>query len=228
LSKLFDTLEQIRENESYRPPESAVTKLTNTDPPKKRPLRALIMFACIAGLVGYIFLSDVRNSIFPPAGKKDAATITEQAAPVPSVDVGPGRSLQAGPVAESGQSVLYTSDSLAVWQKELQSSEILPERKSVLLNNIGAYYIFHQHYWKGLSFLDEALHIQPRSVEMLVNYAVALAELNLMGAAGVYLEKAFQIDPENPALKRNLALLQGARIVEEKIYSLYTGTAGSR
>lgn len=241
MSKLFDTLEKIRENEAYQPQDHA----DKNGQPSILPKRSIFIGICLALviIIAVISLSDlhfksgpgsqaekkaelppasavvkketapaVKNAELPPA----SAVVEKEAAPaVNAADIKPAVSVNS-----TEKSRIYTPATLQQWENELAGAADSAGR-IILLNNIATYYIYHQQYWKGLTFLDRGLAMQPRSSELLINYAVALTEMGLYGAAAKYYEKAYDIDPAHPALAENLEIIKQAKIMEDRLAVIY-------
>lgn len=228
MSKLFNTLEKIRNNEAVRP--------TTGGQRKERSGLSKKTVLTIAAVLGALLAMGLLYFIRPPAGlmtqldpPADRLTGPEQSTPAHS---GPKRQIPVSGYPEGQptvggqtdeQTYLSSPATLKNMQEKLARATDLPaDSRAVLLNNIAAYHIYNQQYWKGLYFLEKAMAEAPVSVEPLINYAVALTEMGLYGVAGNYLKQAYLLDPSHPALLKNTALLKQSHIMDETLNSLYS------
>ncbi len=213
MSKLFDTLEQIRSNEGrslHSVPETAQNRQSGA---RKKILAVILVLCGIA--TGLFYFGDIsiinQSGLFPrpePTGKKSALNI-----PRPTISqlppIAAGRKNSNIPLsADYTKAEKINSQSLQAWQKALQEHSLSKSDKAKILNNIGSYYIFNQQHWKGLAYLDRALAIEPDNPIFLINFGVALAELGMMDLSIQYLQHARQVAPDNQALIKNLDLMK--------------------
>lgn len=214
MSKLFDTLEQIRENEEAAPRKTAPK--STREPRKGGPRPAVVVFVVLVGIL-CVTLLYVDFSIFqgqpPPPDSQVTSASREPSQPGPTApDSAPH------PVADISSTPAATPDT---WQEILAAPSIDPGQKAILLNNIATRHIQEQEYWKGISILEHALKLSPDSPEILINYGVALTELDILEVAALYFEEAYRINPGHPALIRNIAILKQNTLMGEKLMSLY-------
>jgi tetratricopeptide (TPR) repeat protein len=95
-----------------------------------------------------------------------------------------------------------------------QSMEILkkgierfPEDEK-LKTHLVRLFLSSAHKEEAEKLLEEVLKLNPYNVESLINLGVFAAEKNDLKAAEKFWKKAQTIDPKNPALNKNLALLK--------------------
>jgi tetratricopeptide (TPR) repeat protein len=225
MSKLFDTLEQIRSNESrslHSVPETAQTRQLKV---RKKILAVVLVLCGIA--TGLFYFGDIsiinQSGLFSkpePAEKKSALNSS-----LPTIS-------QQPPIADDSKnsniplSSDYTkagkinSRSLQAWKKALQKHSLSKSDRAKTLNNIGSYYIFNNQHWKGLAYLDKALAIEPDNPIFLINFGIALAELGMIDLSIQYFQHARQIAPDNPALIKNLNLLKETDLMPAKFEKL--------
>ena len=97
----------------------------------------------------------------------------------------------------------------AIEEKPLLSLE--PKNRTdfqqmVDLNNQGTRFLTKNRYWQSIFYFDKARQIQPQSVEPVINLAVALSELGLAGPANRFFTEARKIDPDHPVLQENMII----------------------
>jgi len=220
LSKLFDTLEQIRENEAQQPSRPSGKSTQADGRSKRRVVVAGSLFLVVISLILLFRLIDFSSFVSHPSpatpGGETKSGDSTQASPA-AVLTSPG--MLTG--SDTGQNYSITAADLQRWQTALQDEKLPIAEQEGLLNNIAVYYINNQQHWQGLSFLDRALQLRADSAEALINYAVALTELGLYGVAADYFERAYRANPAHPALIRNIALLRQHDILGERLLSLY-------
>lgn len=213
MSKLFDTLEKIRRQETYHVPKTAGgfqgQNLSGSN--RKHKLLTIVLIAgavlvvAAAALVFRHFLHKTSTddtikiiTASEQSGKSSKTIPSPQATTkLPATDQ-VAHEKQAGHIQPP---VLNTSTPKAVLSSE-QSTE---------LNNLGAETIrAKQDYWKGLYLLNQAKEKDPTRIEPLINMAVALNELGLTGPANRYMAQAYAMNPRHPALQQNLDILARA------------------
>lgn len=200
MSKLFDTLEQIRHHESHLVSGQTLKNQTKgTD--KAGPNKALLLLVILtAGFAAIYF------SLPMLTGKKPASTGTADFVPADTaVTVSP----PAPEVAHSLPAAVLFADDL------------------VNLNNTGVRHVENNDQWQGILVFSQILTQNPSRIEPLINIGVALAELGLIEPAKRYLHQAAIIDRNHPALQENLTILKKAGMLGEGFFE--TGlTSGER
>ncbi|MEA3547031.1 MAG: hypothetical protein U9R66_05145 [Thermodesulfobacteriota bacterium] len=187
MSKLFETLEKIQQNEPALALAGPHISADGTETKKKqwqRLLPVLLLTAAVV-LIGSVYavrhqpvsIIQVKNDILPTKERND----TER--PPPELNV-----------VENSQLLSH----------ELQSRTAF--QQMVDLNNQGTRFLAKNRYWQGIYYFDQARKIQPQSVEPLINLAVALSELGLAGPANRFFTEARKIDPDHPGLQENLII----------------------
>ena len=187
MSKLFDTLEQIRRHEASNSPGGVATKAAGR---RIRPaLRGYFLLLALVAALALAYLNwpwlNVRR-LQPVVPKPLAASDsrTESAA-------GPATPVQAPAGAvKSGQD-------------------------PVVLNNLAVQQIENHDHWHGIYNLAVVLEQTPDAVEPLINMGVALAELGLFEPAKYYLGRALLLEPGQPALRKNISILKHLGIIDE-------------
>ncbi|MCF6289432.1 MAG: tetratricopeptide repeat protein [Desulfobacterales bacterium] len=215
MSKLFDTLERIRENEESQHREPAAPAPGRRGPGRRRLVLWAILCSAVAGLVLFVLITDFSSLLKPGRHPTPAAPVEPAAAPAGPRQVATG---QSGTTRAVNPVTRETRDQ---WRDKLADSDLTPEQRATLLNNIAAYYILDRQYWQGLSYLEQAIRLAPGAAEPLINYGVALTELGLYGVAIDYFERAGRINPDQPMLVKNIALLARNKIMGTRLLSLY-------
>ena len=75
--------------------------------------------------------------------------------------------------------------------------------------NLGNYYLNRGEVKQALAAYDTALKIEPRAAMVMVNAAMAYAQMGEKSRAEKSLVKAIKVAPDNAAAHFNLGLLQG-------------------
>lgn len=199
MSKLYNTLQQIRRNETY-----GVQNKNGVSPggPAKGKGRqkagvGLLLAACVA-LIIYLALPFFNK----PTGHSDSASVN-QSVPVVQHPEFQSQIAKTSIPAQTSSVDAGTAAQSAPSAKDLAS-----------LNNTGVKYVQKQDHWKGLYYLKKALEIKPQRIEPLINTAVALTELGLYGPAAHYFNEAYKLDPDHSGLRENIAVIAQANIME--------------
>ncbi len=223
MSKLFDTLEQIRKN------EAAKTSGPNTIPvskPKKKKLPprtiSFILIPIFLGVGIYVslpYLSAIVQQNISRFTKQEQSRTTIEPAPkvekkaaMPKTPQIASSSKQVKPAAPPATSKAPTPVSTSKPASKSQANSTL--QQFVSLNNKGTELISNNQYWEGIRYLNKAAELQPNSVEPLINIGVALSELGLYGPALRYFKKALEIDPNNQTTLDNITLLTEAGLLD--------------
>ena len=220
MSKLYNTLEQIRVNEVCR--TSGRNHASGRDQKIRRKGRQVLCLLVLAA--GLVVLLNFALPVIPtylPYQKiltakigtdQDSSSLpwSNKSAGYRTLSQVPERVPPIGPEPHSMEEQQSRAESIEIATKENQ--------KLITLINRGAGCIQKQEYWKGLYYLDQARKMQPQRIEPLINSAVALAELGLYELAVQYFNEARSIDPEHPLLKENLAILSKYGIAEENLF----------
>lgn len=223
MSKLFDTLEQIRKNEA--PQSSGLEGVTVSRLKKKRSttrIASIILIPALLG-VGIYFSLPYLSSFFQqdftevaqqeqsksPTKQSPQATIKPSAPPKSKVASVPKQTKPA-PKTLAKKSTPVVAPVKPTRPK--QTSTTL--QQFVSYNNKGANLISNEQYWEGISYLNKAARLQPNRPEPLINMGVALSELGLYGPASRYLRKALEIDPNQQKAIENIHLLTEAGLLD--------------
>lgn len=187
MSKLFDTLEQIKRNESAQISGSASGKY-----PKKsgkaginKTFLVVILLAVVSGTVYFLppgFLGKNRQS-----ADKDYLA-------------GPG----AIPPSAAVRSVARPAPAPNVSDKDING-----------LNDTGFRYVVNNDHWRGIFVFSTILDRYPDTIEPMINLGVSLAELGLVEPAKRYLRQAASLDRNHPGLRKNIDILKKAGIVDD-------------
>jgi len=185
VSKLFETLEKIQQNEPV--PAGPHISADGTENKKKQWYRFLpvLLLTVAVVLVGSFYA--VRHQ------------------PVSIIQV----KNDSPPREERGDQDSTPTELNAVENSPLLSPE--PETRTayqqmVDLNNQGTRFLKKNRYWQSIYYFDKARKIQPESVEPVINLAVALSELGLTGPANRVFIEAREIDPDHPGLRENMII----------------------
>lgn len=195
MSKLFDTLEKIRENEGSAAPPPVGAGGPSQGPVKARPWLVVVLGVGIVAIGAYAVLS---RSV-----PQQSASVARQEKVLPSV--------AAPPVAKSGPVPPVVSPSLAPAVDGVGAGGLAP------LNALGTACVERNQHWRGIYYLRQAHAMAPERLEPLVNLAVAYAELGLYRQANAYLVKAVAIDPGSEPLQANLRILHRANLLEQEL-----------
>ena len=207
MSKLFETLEQIRRNEAAakKPAASAPVAPSAKEPSRqpKKPLRRLAPLLLIAALAAGLALWQRpalialfhRGPGLTAKGPGQQVTLPAQERTVP-------------PPALPADTVKTAAPAAEVPAQPAGSPEF------VRLNNQAADLASRGQYWPAIGLLNQAIKLEPKRPEPLINMGVALAELGLYGPAVRYLRQAQAIAPDNVKLQENLELLARAGFLE--------------
>ena len=214
MSKLFDTLEKIRENEG-----TAQATGPGAGGPAPAPARSRRWLVVVLG-VGIVAtaLYGILSRSMPPRPQVSARQ--EKALPAVAVP----------PVAKSGAVATAVGPSQATPPATGAGADDLAR-----LNDLGAASVDRNQHWRGIYFFQQANAIAPGRLEPLVNLAVAYAELGLYRQANAYLIKAVAIDPQSKPLQDNLKILHRANLLDQALVAAMVprepppaGAAGQR
>lgn len=209
MSKLFDTLEKIQNNETYSP----VPGVGITSSPKPKGNKIIIMLIALAiGAIGLFFvLQRIETFRLPGITAKQPAHVS-----IPA-----------------DSQILQTETTVKHQESKMQ--KVIPATKPVkpiakelvhqmtTLNNQGVRLISKYEYWQGIYYLNKAHALSPQSIEPLVNMAVALMELGLTAPANRFFHEALTLDPNNRKLRDNLALAAQTGTLDNSLLNLVTG-----
>lgn len=85
----------------------------------------------------------------------------------------------------------------------------------IALNNQGVALVTRNQHWQGIYCFEKARKLQPGRIEPLINLSVALTELHLYGPARRYFDEAVKLDPNNPFLCKNIDIATGLGLLKE-------------
>lgn len=222
MSKLFDTLEQIRKNES---PQANGPKEAPVSRQKKKRINtrtvSIILIPVLLGVGIYFSLPHISDFIQQTLTRdtqqkqsKASPAETQRAPVVPST---PAKS-QVANVPEqtkpANQTLAEKTSAVDAGKTALSTQTSTAFQQFVFYNNKGTDLISNEQYWEGISYLDKAAKLQPNRVEPLINIGVALAELGLYGPASRYLKKALTVDPNHQKALENIKLLTEAGLLD--------------
>lgn len=223
MSKLFDTLEQIRKNET--PQHRELEGLTVSKLKKKRTTTRTVSIILIPALLGmgiYFslpYLSNLFQQNFTEHAKQQQSkSPSNESHQKPDKHSVPAIS----PVASLPKQTKPAPKTLAkkITPLAVPVKPSLPQKTNsslkqfVSYNNKGANLVSNEQYWEGISYLDKAARLQPNRPEPLINMGVALSELGLYGPASRYLKKALKIDPSQQKAIENIQLLTEAGLLD--------------
>jgi tetratricopeptide (TPR) repeat protein len=222
VSKLFDTLEQIRKNES---PQANGSKKAPVSRTKKKRINtrtiSIILIPALLGMGIYFSLPHISGFIQQNLTRvkqqkqlKTSPAETQKATVEPSA---PAKS-QVAKVPEqikpANQTLAQKTPAVDAVKPKLSTQTSTAFQQFVFYNNKGTDLIANEQYWEGISYLDKSAKLQPNRVEPLINIGVALAELGLYGPASRYLKKALEVDPNHRKAIENIQLLTEAGLLD--------------
>jgi hypothetical protein len=184
LSKLFDTLEQIRRNESAHD-SGHPRKNTPAGAGKLGGRKAFLIVALLAAATAVYF------SLPGLPGKKPGPTGREHG-------------VESGAVAPplAAPSVIRQPPPAILADEDLLS-----------LNNSGVKHVENNDPWRGIYIFSMILERAPGRIEPMINIGAALAELGLIEPAKRYFRQAAVLDRNHPGLRANIAILRKAGMV---------------
>ncbi|MBU0482351.1 MAG: hypothetical protein KKG47_14760 [Proteobacteria bacterium] len=186
MSKLFNTLEQIRRNESYQVSGSGTNASSGTTTELKRKKALFVLTLAVACFALVYFV----GPLILQSG--DSKNVHQKAENMSGV----------------------SSDSPEKSPGAVEASILLPQGGPKELNDLAARLIDKNEHWRGIYLLDGIIRQHPEMIEPFINISVALAELGLFEPAKRYLEEAMRIDPENQALLDNLLIMKKSGIID--------------
>jgi len=228
MSKLFDTLEQIRENEANTVSQSGGEVKTASVPvkkPVKKPHfafgRGRVAQRFIVPIVVLVLVGVGIYAALPWLGKdrgirvstvavQNQATPETKATATPAATEKNKQDTAALAVEDSGHEEPLPPTAEA-------APAIQPHPGAVRMNNRGVSLVKDGEYMEALHLFTEARKDAPDAIEPLINLAVAYTEFGLSEKGMTYFEKAFALDPVNPDLLNNLAMLDRAGLLHSKV-----------
>lgn len=208
MSKLFDTLEKIQNNDTYTPPAASDFQ----QPPKSKGKKYIIVPVVLAACAVIFFFVLQRSESFKVFRKS-----ASQSSGISTVQVPQSSTMHANTAA---QKMSPQGDTVAS-HINTDGSDSLQQMN--MLNNQGVKLISKSEYWAGIYYLNKAHTLSPRSIEPLINMGVALMELGLTVPANRFFHKALAIDPDNKKLRDNLILAAQARKLDDSLLALVSG-----
>lgn len=180
MSKLYDTLEKIQEQETDTTPAHKAF----TPPPARRTSRLVPLLAgvllVIALVVASYTLPLVNKDVSRQQKKAESSRPAEQQALSSRIS-------QPGPqVAEEEK-------------RDDQAQGEYFNNHAVRLNAEG-------ETWIALYYLDKASRVAPERPEPLINMALILTQMDLGFPAGRFFKKAHQLDPKSEYLRQAMEL----------------------
>ncbi len=225
MSKLYNTLEQIRRHEMpVIADDSTVSGNSRIGLQRNRKIIGTLVIIVGAAVLLYLNLPALSKYLpdsFNANSKQTAITAVPSQEPTSLIqDNGIDYSL---PLNEQ-QSMTASSKPLEGLnsQNSQTRNNSVKNQNFVSLVNIGVEQIRKFEYWKGLHALNEARKLDPERIEPVINMAVALAELGFYELAIHYLGEASIINPNHPRLKENLSILADAGLIDQETTTKYT------
>ncbi|MBU0728103.1 MAG: tetratricopeptide repeat protein [Proteobacteria bacterium] len=199
MSKLFNTLEKIRKNETYHVSSELKIAPVSRSSKKRRTIAFIAVFSVFVISGTYLFLS--RQTLQNSSPKSKAPQDQTTSSP-------------------AEQKVILSSPASTV-PETIQSSPKKSTDETASLNNLGVDSIRRQKHWDGIYSLHAAVQADPQRIEPLINLGIALSELGLHGPAAKYFSQAYNISPKHPGLQKNLAILSNAGLLDA--YKIFSG-----
>ncbi len=142
----------------------------------------------------------------PIAQGKSSSLPVDNLVPLPSVSSPATISRQISPEEKDG---IQSTDG-----GRLTSSDSAPSEEALRMNNQAVVLAKKQQYSRSLHLLSEAHKNSPDSIETLINLGVVYTEFGLVDKGMTYFEKAYNIDPVEPSLLKNIAILDQAGLLQ--------------
>ncbi len=196
MSKLYNTLEKIRQQESGLPGKKAAPKAVKTPGDQFRVGRAVILAVIVSCLVGLAAAGTyyLRDKGLIMAIKSALQTLSQtQPSPVTTASQAPTKTTKPKPPQKVRRTTLDAEQ----------------------LNALAVQHIKKQDYWQGILYLDQARKQNPQEPAHLLNMAVALSEMGLTFPAKRLLSEARTMAPENQQVLKTIALFTDLGIWEE-------------
>ncbi|MEW6593272.1 MAG: hypothetical protein AB1413_00200 [Thermodesulfobacteriota bacterium] len=209
MSKLFNTLEKIRHHETSSEPTRRSAGRKPSPAERSGPPRLLswVLVAMLTMVVLYTVLLATRVSLAPLGTHFRQALTSLRLLPAPD------SSRTAQPAAPALPGAIPPGAAMPASAAE----EALRHSAS------GIESFRNSDHWRSLYHFDQARQKNPRAVEPLINMAVVLSELGLYGPANRLFREAYARDPEDPALRRNLAILAEAGRLDDALHAKIRG-----
>lgn len=196
MSKLFNTLEKIRHHESSNEPARRSPSRKSPAVVKSGPPRflSLLLVVMLGVMVLYTVILSTRLNLTPLTANFRQLLITLQLLPNP----------------DAARSARSAASNINVPPQDRGPATTSAVEQAVQLSRTGAALFRSGDYWRSIYFFDRARQLDPQAPEPLIDMAAALSELGLFGPANRLLREASALNPDDPALRRNLAILAEA------------------
>lgn len=199
MSKLYNTLEKIRRNESG-PPAAAEREIKPGATGQDSPIRIKPLPVIVSLLVlGVVTAATLFYFDGMPGQQLRQMAKTTTPTPIPTLPAQPSQPPLPGKKLSSGPPVELPYETVA---------------QAAPLNEVGVRHIEEQDYWKGIYYLQRASKLEPADPAPLINMAVGLAELGLIAPAKRLFAEAFRLAPDNAGLQENIALMKRLELAE--------------
>ncbi len=209
MSKLFNTLEKIRHHETSSEPTRRATVRKPAATGKSGPPRflSILLVAMLAVVVLYTALLSTKINLAPfdAAVRQVLTSLHLLPGPEATRTASPAASTSPGTPPQGGNAPASAAEEAA--------------RQSAA----GIAFFRNNDHWRSIYHFDRAHQLNPRAVEPLINMAVALSELGLYGPANRIFREAHALAPDDPALRRNLAILAEAGRLDDTLQSKLRG-----
>ncbi|MEN8256678.1 MAG: hypothetical protein ABFS09_02335 [Thermodesulfobacteriota bacterium] len=192
MSKLFDTLEKIQEQENVRPhAEQAASPLSAKKTGRYLPF-LVGLTVIVAIFAGIKYFPHAKKSILPSPAKIHKNT------PAPAVTPSP---------------MISHADSRIPVTTNLPSPQQVEQ-----FNNHGVTLTQRGDAWAALYYFDKASKLAPGQPEPLVNMAIVLTQMDLGFPAARIFKEAYQLAPENDYLLQAIELAIAEQILPPDFY----------
>ncbi|MBU0675383.1 MAG: hypothetical protein KJ950_12125 [Proteobacteria bacterium] len=194
MSNLFDTLEQIRRNETVGTPGNGIPGNSHDRPaPGHRRILILTVLAVVMVLFYFWF------------HKTNPRRINPQIISSPTLSNPSATSDLEGKITPppAGPSILQPPPS-----PPPPTMDGFDGKTPVAANNQAVEMIEEGNPWAGIYLLAKIIDRYPEQVEPMINLGLALAEQGLTIPAGRYLQMAKNLAPHHPAFIKNQVRLQ--------------------
>jgi tetratricopeptide (TPR) repeat protein len=209
VSKLFNTLEQIRRHETFRfhrHPFPAPRPAAKGQAGRRWVLATVLLLTMTVLATGGRLLRDFHLPTFSRPGMT-AAT------PAPATP-GPAK------LPAAGHARPETPESRPHLAAPANGSP--RERQLLALNDKGVEAAGRGDYWQAVHFFKKASELQPGRPEPLINLGVVLIRLDLPVPARRAFEEAYAAAPADPRLRQNLEMLAAAGLLDGKLAEAVT------
>ncbi len=192
MSKLYDTLEKIQEQETDTTPAQKAF----TPPPARRTSRFVPLLVGVLMVIALVIASYTL-----PLFNKNLARQQKKAE-------------MRRPAEQQAVSSRISRPAPQVAEDEKRAGPAQGE----YFNNHAVSLSAQGETWTALYYLDKASRVAPKQPEPLINMALILTQMDLGFPAGRLFKKAYQLDPENEYLRQAMELAIAKQVLPPDFY----------